>query len=140
MLAGHWRKSKCQEGLGCEAGLPVRQHSTGQRGVGLRGTLSTLCTPGYSFSSSEIKRVCASREKQQNRARHLAFLGDPLLLGLKKHLLVKKFPVSFTNVEAPSNESVGKQHESAFAKKFIILLKLVALFHLLSWSWIKCQR
>lgn len=123
-----------------ETGSGALAAQTGQREVGLRGALNTLCTPGYSCSSSEIKPICASREKQQNRPCHPASLGDSFLLGLKKHLLVKKFLVSFTSVEAPSNESVGKQYESAFAEGFIILLKLVPLFHLLSWSWIKCQR
>lgn len=80
---------------------------TGQRGVGLRGALNTLCTPGYSFTYSEIKPICASREKQQNRPCHLSSLGDSFLLGLKKHLLVKKFLVSLTSVEASSNEICG---------------------------------
>lgn len=148
MLADHWRKScgsKCQEGLcwqpglSCETGSETDSTALG-RGKWDSEGLWTLCTPGYSLSPSEMKPICASRENQQNRPCHLASLGDSFLLGLRRHLLVKKFLVSFTSMGAPRNESVGKQHESAFAKEFIILLKLVPLFHLLSWSWIKCQR
>jgi len=52
---------------------------------------------------------------------------------------VKNFIASFTSVEAP-NHLLERQHESTFAQEFVILAKLVPLFHLLSWSWIKCQR
>lgn len=59
---------------------------------------------------------------------------------LKNYLLVKNFLASFTSVESSSNHLWERQHESTFVEEFVRLVKLVPLFHLLSWSWIKCQR
>lgn len=70
---------------------------------------------------------------------HLIPLGDYFLLELKKYLLVKYFLGSFISVEAPSGKAAVKwkhlwkrQHESTFVEEFVILIKLVLLFHLLS--------